>query len=295
MCVFYQRIKLGRSYIYKRASKLTVTVYAVAGLVSLFVSFEGMFPEDAKFGYKLIISLAILLGVWIISAIIHLIIVGCINKKKVVEGPNGKNVYVVYGDLFDPQIVGGEKRCICFAVNRCFDTLVNDRLISSTTIHGIAFKKLYQQQLFTPDSLNEAIQGSIHASNPPVKINRDDKPEGNLLRFEVGAYCNLIINEKLNYLMLGLSQFDANLNAKTSKADYVLAIQKMIESFDNESQGYPVLMPIIGSGRSRTDIKEMEALKYILEAFHINQNKITSDIFIVIHESAKNRVSIADL
>ena len=69
----------------------------------------------------------------------------------------------------------------------------------------------------------------------------------------------------------------------------------MIESFDNESQGYPVLMPIIGAGRSRTDLTEREALEYILEAFRINKNKITSDIYIVIHESAKNRVSIADL
>lgn len=295
MCVFFQRIKLGRKYIFKKASEFTKYVYAVAGLVSLFVSFEGIFPQDARFICKLFIAFAILVGVWIICAIIQSFIVGRMNKKIVVEGPKGKNVYVVYGDLFDPHIVGGKKRYICFAVNRCFDTEVNDRLISSTTIHGIAFNKLYQQKLYTTVSLNLAIQRSIHATYLPIIVNRNDKPEGNLLRYEAGAYCNLIIDEKLNYLMLGLSQFDANLNANTSKADYVLAIQKMIESFYKESQGYPVLMPIIGSGLSRTDIKEMEALKYILEAFRINQNKITSDIFIVIHESAKNRVSIADL
>lgn len=53
----------------------------------------------------------------------------------------------------------------------------------------------------------------------------------------------------------------------------------MIEFFDNESQGFPVLMPIIGAGRSRTDLTEREALEYILEAFRINKNKITSDIY----------------
>ena len=295
MGTFLQRIKLGWKYIFKKACEWTAAAYAVAGLVSLFVSFEGVFPPDATFVCKLIVGAIILAGVWIIFAIIHAVIVGCKNKKKVVEGPNGKNVYVVYGDLFDPEIVNNQKHYICFAVNRCYDTEVNDRLISSTTIHGIALNKLYKQNIYNPATLNTAIQSSIHAATPPMVVNREEKPEGNLNRYEVGSYANISIDENLNYIMLGLSWINSNLNAQTSKAEYVLAIQKMIESFDNESQGYPVLMPIVGTGRSRADLKEREALEYIIEAFRINQNKITSDIYIVVHESAKNRVSIADL
>lgn len=295
MGVFLQRIKLGRKYIVKKACERTVAVYAFAGLVSLFVSFEGIFPQNSKFLCKLIVGAAILAGVWTFCAIIQCFVVGYRNKKKVVEGPNGKNVYVVYGDLFDPELVNNQKRYICFAVNRCYDTEVNDRLISSSTIHGIAFNKLYEQNAYTSATLNTAIQSCIHAANPPMVVDRADKPEGNLNRYEVGSYANLSIDANLNYIMLGFSWINSNLNAQTSKAEYVLAIQKMIESFDNESQGYPVLMPIIGTGRSRADLKERESLEYIIEAFRINQNKITSDIYIVIHESAKNRVSIADL
>ena len=72
-------------------------------------------------------------------------------------------------------------------------------------------------------------------------------------------------------------------------------MQMMIEAFDKESQGYPVLLPIIGTGRSRTDLKEREALEYLIAAFKINQAKITSDIYIVVYESDENRVFIADL
>ncbi len=68
----------------------------------------------------------------------------------------------------------------------------------------------------------------------------------------------------------------------------------MIESFDMEAQGYPVLIPIIGTGRSRTNLTEAEALEYMIAAFKINQSKITSDIYIVVYESAKNRVSISN-
>lgn len=295
MITFLLRIKLGLKYIAKKATEWTAAVYAVAGLISLFVSFEGVFNQETTFLCKFLVALLILAGVWFLCALIQALIVGCINKKIVVEGPNGKNVYVVYGDLFDPQIVKGQKRFICFAVNRCFDTDVNNRLISATTIHGMAFNKLYQQHGYTVGTLNTAIQASIHAVSQPSAVNRADKPEGNLNRYEVGSYANLGIDENLNYIMIGLSWINSNLNAQTSKSDYVLAVQKMIESFDNESQGYPILMPIIGTGRSRTDLTEIEALEYIIEAFRINQNKITSDIYIVIHESAKNRVSIADL
>lgn len=295
MRTYLQRIIRGRKHIFKKACEWTAAFYAIAGLVSLFVSFEGIFPQNTKFLCKLIVGAIILVGIWFLCAIIQSVIVGLKNKKKVVEGPNGKNVFVVYGDLFDPQIVNNQKRYICFAVNRCYDTEVNDRLISSTTIHGIAFNKLYKLNTYTPASLNTAIHSSIHSATLPIVVNRADKPEGNLNRYEVGSYANLSIDANLNYIMLGISWINSNLNAQTSKADFVLAIQKMIEAFDNESQGYPVLMPIIGTGRSRAELKEREALEYIIEAFRINQNKITSDIYIVIHESAKNRVSIADL
>ena len=114
-------------------------------------------------------------------------------------------------------------------------------------------------------------------------------------RYELGTYANLKIEEYLNYLPIRLSWFDNNLNAHTSLQDYVLAMQKMVEAFDKESQGYPVLMPIIGTGRSRTDLQEREALEYLIAAFKTNQVKIMSDIYIVVYESDENRVTIADL
>lgn len=294
MGLFFLRIKLSWQYIVKKAAELTSAIYAVAGLVSLFVSFEGIFSQDVSFWWRFVVALAILLGVWLACAIFYSCIVGLMNKKKVVDGPNGKSVYVVYGDLFDSKIIEVGKRYVCFAVNRCYDTIVDDRLISSNSVHGKAFKRLFQGGV-TTEKLNDAIFANIHSSIPPVILRREDKPEGNLNRYEVGSYANIQIDENLNFILLGLSWLNANLNAQTSKSDFVLAIQKMIESFDNESQGFPVLMPIIGAGRSRTDLTEREALEYILEAFRINKNKITSDIYIVIHESAKNRVSIADL
>lgn len=295
MSTFFHRIKLNALYIAKRASAYTASIYALAGLLSIFVSFEGIFKPEAIFLYKLLIASVVLIGVWILCAIFTAIVIGCTNKKKVVEGHNGKSVYVLYGDLFDGTIVNDSKRYIAFAVNRCFDTIVDDRLITSTSIHGMAFKSLYEQGLFTLETLDDAIQTAITPDASHVDISQTDKTEGNLMRYEAGTYANVEISDKENYLLVGLSYIDSNLNAQTPLLDYVISVQKMIESFDKESQGFPVLLPIIGTGRSRTNLNEREALEYMIEAFKINQNRINSDIYIVVYESAKNRVAIADL
>lgn len=294
MKLVLRRIWLSRKFILKTATKWTAAIYVVAGLLSVFASFEGLFADKTGFWEKLSVSVGVLASVYLLCVVGLIIKVLCQNKKKVAEGHNGKGVYLLYGDLFDSKIVKGEKRYIGFAVNRCFDTIVDNNLISATSVHGIAFNRLYSQNMYTPLSLNKAIQESIKGNPSYIMVAQADKPAGNLKRYEVGTYANLPIDNKLNYILLGLTWFNNNLNAKASKQDYVLAIQKMIETFDLEAQGYPILIPIIGTGRSRTDLTENEALGYMIEAFKINQAKITSDIYIVVYESAKNRVSISN-
>ena len=277
------------------ASNWTVALYAVAGLLSLFVSFEGLFCNEDPFWYKFLVSLSILAVVWLGCAIVVAIRVGRQTKKKVVEGKNGKGVYVVYGDIFDAKIVENQKRYIAFAVNRCFDTIVDDNLIGATTVHGIAFNRLYDQGIYNPTTLNIALQSAIKGIPTYEMLSKEQKPAGNLKRYEVGTYANLSIDSNLNYILLGLTTFDTNLNAHVSKQEFVLCMQKLIEYFDMEAQGYPILMPIIGAGRARTDLQEREALEYLISLFKINTTKITSDVYIVVYDSAKNRVSIADL
>ena len=295
MGAFFRRIKFSLAYIAKQAAEWTSVVFAVAGFLGLFVSFERLFSEGDTFVPKLLISVVILTGTWLLCAIIVAIKVGCQMKKKVVDGKNGKAVYVVYGDIFDPKIVKNQKRYIAFAVNRCFDTIVDNNLVSATTVHGLAFNRIYNQGLYTSSTLNTALQAAIKGNPTYEMLTIAQKPSGNLKRYEVGTYANLQIDDRLNYLLLGLTYFDTNLNAHASKQEYVLCTQKLIEYFDMETQGYPVLMPIIGTGRSRTDLQERESLEYLISAFKVNQNKITSDIYIVVYESAKNRVAIADL
>ena len=295
MRAFFRRIGLSLVFIASTATQWTAALYAVAGFVSLFVSFEGLFSNEVSFWHKMLISFVVLAVVWLFCAIIVIIKVGRQTKKKVVEGKNGKAVYVVYGDIFDAKIIESKKRYVAFAVNRCFDTVVDDNLVGATTVHGMAFNRLYNQGAYDPSTLNTALQSAIKGVPTYEMLTTAQKPAGNLKRYEAGTYANLSIDPNLNYILLGLTTFNTNLNAHVSRQEYVLCMQKLIEYFDMEAQGYPVLMPIIGTGRARTDLQEREALEYLISLFKINTTKITSDVYIVVYESAKNRVSIADL
>ena len=293
----FRRLWNSRSFILKKSFSVTALLYAILGFVRMFVALEGFFDDGTPFLHKLFISVLILLGVWSLCVLGTSIWVLFLKKKKVVQGRNGKSVFVTYGDLFSEKIVRktDEMRSICFAVNRCFDTIINNQLIATASIHGIAMNRLYKSEAFTPESLNDAIQKAIPSSAKFEMLTSKDKPQGNLKRYEVGTIVDIPISDKLHYFMLGLSPLNKDLQAKTSMPDYCLAIQKMIEYCDAHAQGQPVLIPIIGAFLARTGQSEIDLLEYLIKCFELNRDKINQDIYIVIKESAKNTVSILDL
>ena len=272
-------------------------IYAVLGFVRMFVALEGLFPKETPMGYKVVVSVLILLGVWSLCVIGVSFWVLCRGKKKVVDGRNGKGVYVLYGDLFDERIVpkSVKRRNICFAVNRCFDTMVDDNLISSATLHGIALKRLYDAGIYTPKTLDDTIRLFISPTAGYEMLTPQQKPQGNLKRHEVGTAVDIPVSDKLHYFMVGVSAFNAELKAETSRSEYCLAIQRAIEFCDSHAQGYPVIMPIIGGFLSRTGQSEQDLLRYIIKCFELNRDRINQDIYIVVREGAKNAVSIVDL
>ena len=292
-----KRLRNSRKFIGKRSFAVLTLIYAVLGFVRMFVALEGLFPKETPMGYKVVVSVLILLGVWSLCVIGVSFWVLCRGKKKVVDGRNGKGVYVLYGDLFDERIVpkSVKRRNICFAVNRCFDTMVDDNLISSATLHGIALKRLYDAGIYTPKTLDDTIRLFISPTAGYEMLTPQQKPQGNLKRHEVGTAVDIPVSDKLHYFMVGVSAFNAELKAETSRSEYCLAIQRAIEFCDSHAQGYPVIMPIIGGFLSRTGQSEQDLLRYIIKCFELNRDRINQDIYIVVREGAKNAVSIVDL
>ena len=295
---FFSRLWINKSAIFKLACTYTGVVFTFWGFVSLFEPLNGVFQDDASFVCKLLIGILVLLAVFIISAIAACWIVLHSNEVCLGESSTKNSVYVKYGDMYSPDIVEkgyNGKRAIVVSVNRCFDTIVDDHLVSHNTQHGQVFQKLYDDQKFTSDSLNSKICDILRRDTAYEDLTVDIKPEGNRKRYNVGTTVNLQIDDNLSYYLLGLSFFDEHLNAQTSKADFALAVQKLIEFCNQNAQGYPVILPLLGSGLSRTNIGLNDILHYLVDAFAINKDIINNDFYIVVWKGDKNKVAIKEL
>ena len=77
--------------------------------------------------------------------------------------------------------------------------------------------------------------------------------------------------------------------------EYALAVQKLIESCTEESEGFPVVLPLVGTGLSRTKKGQQDVLKYLINAFRINKAEINCDIHIVVRNDMKNEIAIMNI
>lgn len=291
-------ILLNKKYIIKKASQYTSYIFSGIGVIGLLAPISEIFPQE--FGMIIKILLAALCVGFVFLVCVGKVIANLKknNQIEIFEVSNNCHVYVQYGDLFSPNVIKNENknRNIVIPVNRCFDTIVDNDLISEKTLHGIAFNKMYETGMFDAQSLNKAIQKNLALQKiSPEVITRNDKRAGNLKRYPIGSVAEIKLSNECTYFLSGLSKFSYNLKAETSAEDYVLAMQRLIEYCCERSQQSPIVIPLIGAGLSRTNKDERAILEYIVKLLKMNKELIKSDIHIVVRDSGKETIAITDL
>ncbi len=291
-----KQIWINKIYIAKITTAILSGLYAFLGFVAIWVPLGEILSDTLSVWVKIVISLGILVGAWCIC----FIMVGCFLKRKkrfeIISVNNGKKLYLQYGDLFNENevIYPKERRNIVIPVNRCFDTIVDNHIVSEQSLHGMALKRLYNQNRYSSETLDIEIK-QLLSRQEYEELDEKDKPLGNRYRYPVGTVVNLPVTDREYYLLWALSTFDSNFKAHTSMQDFALAIQRLIEACGAESEGFSIVMPLVGSGLSRTKKEQRDILAYLISAFKINRSEINSDIHIVIREDLKNEIAIANI
>lgn len=284
---------MNRSFIVNKTIEYVCGIYALLGFLSIFVSFEGIFSPDEKLLIKIAISILFLFIIFFIIAVGMMFYCYFKHRIPIICANNGNKLYIQYGDLFgETEVINSnERRNIVIPVNRCFDTTVDNIIISEKTLHGQALARLYKKSIYTEKTLNEMLDNLLAQKNY-VALNEISKPSGKTKRYDIGTTIDLPCNEKEHYLLWALSTFDSSLKAHTTIEEYTLAVQRLIEACNNESEGFPVLIPLVGSGLSRIYKNQSDILDYLIKAFSLNKDKINCDIHIIIKEDLKNDISI---
>lgn len=156
---------------------------------------------------------------------------------------------------------------------------------------------MYAYGIYNENTLNKALLDDL-LNRQKLKVDtltRAEKRKGNLYRFELGTIAEIYESDTCTFFFLALSRFNSNLIACTKQEDYMIAIQRLIEYCSERSQGYPIVMPLIGAGLSKTKNDERSMLEFIVKLLKMNKNIINSDVHIVVRNNGEETVSITEL
>lgn len=288
-----KEIKNNFRFLCNRTLKEIATVVTIFQSVSFIFDFEDILSDEVGTLMRCLTLLLMLTGIGIIAFIIESIRMLSQERVAVIDAENGHNVYVEYGDLFKDT---GEKKYIVITANRCFDTLVDNDLISENTIHGMAVRKICTDG-YTPEQLNCALQKDLQKIQCDKTLSVEEKRKGNLKRYPAGTIAEFkkTPGDNVTYLFLGLSAFNKNLHPEVTDMDFAQSIQSLIEYCRQRSQRFPIYMPIIGTNSLDNKRSEQELLKYIVEVLRFNRHLINTNIHIVVHSGNRENVAIHGL
>lgn len=287
-------IKNNCSFLLKKSLR---NAFAIATVASIFeIAICRIIDHENSIMSSIIVLILVFLGLCLVTFIVNSL---CLYWKKNYEifSTDKHSVYLHFGDMFNNYIVNNssENKHIVINVNRCFDTIVNNKLVSESTLHGEVFKYLYNEKKYDERSLRNAIDNELNSFDC-IDVQVEEKPQGNLKRYEIGTVVKIDDSKSKDYYLLAMSTFDKNLNAHTTKQDFVLAIQRLIEYCDRNSQGYPIVMPLLGSGLSRTGFNDYsDILRYIIDTLRLNKDIINCDYHIYLLPKDKQKINFENL
>ena len=219
----------------------------------------------------------------IVLALVYIIVWIYANKKKKAKLTiNNTTVFINEGDIFQQNGL----KIIPF--NEYFDTIVDDKLISSNSLNGIYIKN-YVQDL---KKLDAAIRNDKRLRNLCEVID-EKRLSGKKWKYPLGS-----VYKNGKYLLLAFSKFDKDNRAYLDKSDFLECLLNMWNEIDICYSAYDVYIPLLGTGITRfqgVNLTEQELLELLLISLRLSNIKFKSDISIIIHESKIENINLFKL
>lgn len=196
---------------------------------------------------------------------------------------NGSTVEICFGDLFK------EDGLKVIPFNEYFDTVVDDVLVSKTSLHGI-FISNFIHDIPTFDVEIQTDKHMISKKIPKIDKNRQ---VGKKIKYKLGS-----IYKFDDFLLTSFSHFDEENRAYLSTQDYINCLLSLWDEIDIVYAGKTVVLPLLGSGINRfhknESISEQELLDLILWTLRVSKIRFKgkSKVKIVLDNSIRSKVSL---
>lgn len=207
------RIKNNAKYIFTRFTIIASMIFGLISIMQMFVDWDVLGEKGNNTKCKIIIFCLIL-----VSCIVIALIWGVFfSNSRSILVEDEVHIVVKYGDLLKiafPKKYSGEK-IVVIAVNRCFDTIVDQDLIKADSMHG-QFLRRFVADDAARQRLDDAIDSSLQEFEIPYEtINRSDKRYGKLKRYPLGSVARINGENGITFFLLALTTLDSiwgNLN-----------------------------------------------------------------------------------
>lgn len=224
-------------------------------------------------------SCCYLIGYFILSLIIALVIV--YPKKKVKFGLTNTNtmVEIVFGDLFKTT---GHK---VISASEFFDSKIG-KPVSPKSLQGIFINSILGGHA---NIFDNAVNTQL-ASQEIAIVQRVD---GKTLKYEIGTTITIEHNQS-TYFIFALTNTDNDCNANSTPSLMLKALEGLWNKVRIEGNGIDINLPLIGNGLSRIGLPPSQLIQLTLISLlkAVKERDLSSTIRIVLTEDVFDKIDL---
>jgi hypothetical protein len=192
-------------------------------------------------------------------------------------------IEVIFGDLFTQDGI----RAI--AVNEFFDSKLG-KPVSDKSIHGLFIQKCFGGH---PETFDKQVDEELRN----IKSEKVDRVEGKSQRYPIGTTALLTVNQD-RYLAFVFAKTDPKTCKASSDVTMMwVSLHELWQRVRIESGGYPVNLPLVGSGLSGIGLPTRTLLDLIILSAitETKEKEVTQRIRIVLHRDRFDSVDLRDI
>ncbi|MEM6384648.1 MAG: macro domain-containing protein [Pseudomonadota bacterium] len=207
---------------------------------------------------------------------------GFLRREVTIPNPtNDTKIRLKFGNIFEEQ---GWK---AIGANDFFDSIVDEDLVSSKSLHGHVLSTYWQGD-------REDWRNQVNASLRNVQGTKESRPKGNRLRYPIGTTARACTADQ-KFLFVALGKTDAANNVTSANAEILIkAVRGMAAEARAACSMEPLSVPLMGSGLSRVGIKNSALVDLIITAIleEGRDGQITGEVNIVLPEAKAHEINL---
>lgn len=252
--------------------------YITLSIVSTILGIIFMFLDLSDLNISIKISLLIISLILIL--LISLLANWIVSKKITIKISKNTNLNIFYGNIFDG------KENIVIPVSEYFDMVVDEKYVSSKTLHGQFVNSIFSSNI---SELEEKIKASLAKEKGTLDKKRNKK------KYQIGTTA-IIEKNGIRYFLVVLTKFNDKNKVYCNVEDYFSTIQKLLIYLHNYSQGGSIFLPLIGGGLSNVNMSKIDLIHSLIISMKSNPEfSAIGEVNLVLPKALKGEINLSDI